>query len=245
MRALWKHSVFNPYYLDHRLLWKGIEAESGAMRGTLLDVGCGDRPYASLMKSVDRYYGVEHPGAVMNVEDALRVSFTRLHGLVDTFGDAGEIPFLDNIFDSCLCTEVLEHVPDPRVVLQEIHRVLKPGGRVLLTVPFVGELHQTPYDFWRFTPFGLKQLLANAGFETESVRPRGNFPTVAGLVASHSIYRLGSREIRRDGSVSLHWFTAPFVWVGCALVQSLTQLVGSLSRDDGYAVGYVVVARKP
>lgn len=245
VRALWKHSVFNPYYLDRLLLWNGVAAAAPALRGRMLDVGCGDRPYAPLLKNIESYWGIEHPGAVMNVESALRVSFKRLQGIVSAFADASEIPFVENSFDSVLCTEVLEHVPDPGIVLKEIRRVLRPGGAAVFTVPFVGELHQVPYDFWRFTPYGLKKLFQDNGLEIETIRSRGNFPIVAGIVTAHSIYRLGAREIRQDGSVSLHWWTKPFVWLGCAIVQLTARAIGALSRDEGFAMGYVVVARKP
>jgi SAM-dependent methyltransferase len=245
IRALWKRSLFNPHHIERRLLWESIAAESGALGGRMLDVGCGDRPYAALFRHVERYVGLEHPGAVMNVEAELRRSFERVRGLIDAFGDANEIPFRDASFDSCLSTEVLEHVPDPVSVAREIRRILRPGGRVLLTVPFAGELHQTPYDFRRYTIFGIRRVLEEAGFEVERVRPRGNFPLVAGLVTSHAIYRLGAREIRPDGSVSLWWWSIPAVFPAVAAVQLLASLLGRLSRDAGYCVGYAVVARRP
>lgn len=244
IRALWKHSIFNPYHLDRKLLIAGLKAESHAMTGRMLDVGCGDRPYAPIFTNIKRYVGIEHPGAVVNVEDALRVSFVRLNGIVDTFADAKEIPFVNESFDCCLCTEVLEHVPDPSQMLDEIRRVVKPGGKLLLTVPFVGELHQTPYDFWRFTPFGLRSLFTKAGFEIEKIHPRGNFPIVAGTVCSHSIYRMGARQIRRDGSVSLYWWSIPFVFVSCAIVQIISAVLGAFSKDDGFSMGYVILAKR-
>ena len=245
IRALWKHSYFNPHHIERKLLWQSIAAESGSLEGRMLDVGCGDRPYAPLFRHVERYVGLEHPGAVMNVESELRRSFERVRGLIDAFGDANEIPFADASFDSCLSTEVLEHVTDPVSVAREIRRVLRPGGRLLLTVPFAGELHQIPYDFRRFTIFGIRRVLEEAGFEVERVRPRGNFPLVAGLVTSHTIYRLGAREIRPDGSVSLFWWSIPVVFPAVAAVQLLASLFGGFSKDAGYCVGYAVVARRP
>jgi SAM-dependent methyltransferase len=245
LRALWKSSYFNPYYLDKRLLWQTLAAEAGSLSGRMLDVGCGDRPYAKLFRHVARYVGIEHPGAVMNVEAALKVSFARLRGVVDCFADAHEIPFADASFDSCLCTEVLEHVPDPVRVARELKRILRPGGRALITVPFAGELHQVPYDYQRFTIYGIRRVVEEAGLEVERVRPRGNFPLVSGIVASHAVYRLGARRFLPDGSVSLAWWTMPFVFVGCAMVQLISLLFGAFSKDDGYCVGYVVIARRP
>lgn len=214
------------------------------MRGRMLDVGCGDRPYAQYFPDIDQYIGIEHPGAVANVEEALRVSYARVRGLVDSFADAKEIPFQNDTFDSCLCTEVLEHVPEPGIVLGEIRRVLKPGASALITVPFVGGLHQVPYDFWRFTPFGLRELFTKQGFSIERIHARGNFPIVAGTLCCHSIYRLGARVIRRDGSVSLHWWAMPFVFASCAIIQLIANGIGALSKDDGITMGYVILAKK-
>lgn len=80
------------------------------------------------------------------------------------------IPVPDNAFDAILCTQVLEHVVEPDKVLAELFRVLKPGGRILLTTPFFYEEHLIPYDYYRFTSFGLTMLMERAGFKVEATR---------------------------------------------------------------------------
>lgn len=228
-----------------RTLRRGIEALAPKLDGCLLDVGCGNRPFESLMANVKRTVGLEHPGAAMAYEESLKVSFARMRGIVDVLGDAAGLPFGDGVFDSCLCVEVLEHVPDPAVVAREIARVLRPGGRALVTVPFVGELHHVPYDYRRFTLYGIRQVLEGAGLEVEDVKSRGNVPIVAGAVAARAVYRFAASEIRSDGSISTRPWAFPFVAAACALLQGAALAAGSLSKDDGLCLGYVVLATRP
>ena len=83
---------------------------------------------------------------------------------VDVFFDGTHFPFENGHFDSVLTSQVLEHVFTPDEFLQEIHRVLKPDGRLLLTVPFVWDEHEQPYDYARYSSFGLRHLLEKNGF---------------------------------------------------------------------------------
>lgn len=87
----------------------------------------------------------------------------------------GTSPLPDASIDSALCTEALEHCPDPGSLLMEVHRVLKPGGSLLLTVPFLWPLHEVPHDWCRYTPFALRDLLESAGFQVEELRALGGY----------------------------------------------------------------------
>jgi len=83
----------------------------------------------------------------------------------DYFYDGTTFPFQDNEFDSVITNEVFEHVFNPDNFLREIYRVLKPGGILLITVPFVWDEHEQPFDYARYSSFGLKHLLEKSGFE--------------------------------------------------------------------------------
>jgi SAM-dependent methyltransferase len=135
----------NPAYMTLRLLREVVEvfAKQIAPPATVLDLGAGSVPYAPLFDSSINYVSVD---LEKRYPTRMVADFAHL------------LPFSDNAVDAVLCTQVLEHVPDPESVAREIHRVLKPGGIGLVTVPFAWEIHQYPDDCHRFTPFSLKKL---------------------------------------------------------------------------------------
>ena len=139
----------------------------------IVDVGAGSAPYRELFDHAD-YVTVDW--AESQHEEA-RSS--------DIIASAQALPVSDESFDAVLMTQVLEHVPSPEGVLEEMHRVLRPGGSINLTAPLVWELHEQPHDYFRFTCYGLEALLAHAGFEAIEVRPRNDcFTTLAQLLSN-------------------------------------------------------------
>ncbi len=163
LRTIYKKALFqptftglfvNPFYIIRRGLFRGITANTHYLSGKILDFGCGDKPYKDYFKYTE-YIGldIEQRGHTHEQED------------VDVFYDGQKIPFADNYFDSVFSSEVLEHVFEPEDALDEINRVLKPGGRILMTVPFVWDEHEIPYDYGRYSSFGIRYLLEKKGFE--------------------------------------------------------------------------------
>lgn len=98
---------------------------------------------------------------------------------MDKIYDGQTLPFGDGEFDSVLCTEVLEHCLNPQQVMREMARVLRPGGHALITVPMVIHHHEEPWDFQRFTRYGMEQLAAQAQLKVLWIQSRGGIYTVA------------------------------------------------------------------
>jgi len=106
-----------------------------------------------------------------------------LAGRPDVAADLLALPFRDASFDAVKATEVLEHVPDAARALDECRRVLRPGGHLIATVPFLERLHGDPDDFARYTEAMWRRLLAAARLEPVTITPQGGFFThLAGLV---------------------------------------------------------------
>jgi SAM-dependent methyltransferase len=92
---------------------------------------------------------------------------------LDYVASLDALPMGDNSFDAVVCTQVLEHLTRPRESILELHRVLRPGGRLFLTAPMAHGEHQMPHDFYRFTSSGLYWLCEQAGFEKITIAPFG------------------------------------------------------------------------
>lgn len=134
-------------------LEEAIRENSHLITGKVLDFGCGQKPYEKYFKASE-YTGLEYDCEI-----------SRMGNKADVFYDGHTFPFKDNYFDCAISTQVLEHVPDPQRCLDELFRVIKPGGYVMLSVPFLQEEHGGPYDFQRYTEFGLRVLVEKSGFE--------------------------------------------------------------------------------
>lgn len=143
-------------YLIRSGILKHIVKNADHFRGVLLDVGCGQMPYKELLTSsttnVTNYIGLD-------------ISDNPVHkNNPDIVWIDGQIPLDEESVDCVICTEVLEHCPDPEKVIHEMYRVLKPSGHLFFTIPFLWPLHEVPYDEYRYTPFSIERLLKSSGF---------------------------------------------------------------------------------
>lgn len=150
---------------DRSAILRALRAELPLLHGTLLDIGCGYMPYKPLVLSppsrVTRYIGLDFK--------------QNPYQPPDLEWDGRRIPLTDQSVDCAMATEVFEHSPDPEGLMREACRVLKPGGLLFFTVPFLWPLHDVPYDEYRFTPFALRRHLDNAGFDQIQVKATGGW----------------------------------------------------------------------
>jgi SAM-dependent methyltransferase len=118
-------------------------------RLTVLDYGAGGSPYRSLFHN----------------SEYRRADILSSTGCDYLIAEDGTVPEKAATFDLVLSTQVLEHVENPSSYLSECFRLLRPGGKLVLTTHGSYEDHECPYDFWRWTADGLRRDLIEAGFE--------------------------------------------------------------------------------
>ncbi|HEX5025946.1 MAG TPA: class I SAM-dependent methyltransferase [Agriterribacter sp.] len=164
----WYDIFINPFYFTRKGLYNSLHKFAPKLKGQLLDFGCGSKPYQPLFVSCDSYLGLdmENPG------------HPHINEKIDVFYDGKNIPFAADHFDSVFCSEVMEHVFNPDEIIAEICRVMKPGGQLLLTCPFVWAEHEVPYDYARYSSFGIKHLLEKNGFKVLLQKKEGHFTEV-------------------------------------------------------------------
>lgn len=187
------------------------------VRGRVLELGAGLDPYAALW-----------PGATVVTLD---VDAARGPAVV---GDAHALPFADASFDSVVASQVLEHLHSPWLAAAEVGRVLKPGGALLVSVPFMFMVHAAPHDYFRFTEFGLRRLFEN-DFAIDEITPYGGrlgvvydatlAPSPSSTLLRRALYRLTPAKDKGK--------RAP--------VRSRLALAG---RSREHPLGYVLVATR-
>lgn len=213
------HATWYNWYVNG-LLMKHVDELARGIRGdVVIDVGCGEQPYRPCLSGFRHYVGFDSPFAADR---------GRNH---DVLGDALALPFADGSADGIVCTEVIEHVTDPALMLAEFARVLTRDGYVLLTTPFTWQLHDEPHDYWRFTEYGLKLIFERAGFRVLALRSVNGF---AGALLQSQCYLL------MQSSGRLRFLTRVPVW----FLQKLAVWVGFLDRNRRMTSCYVLLARK-
>lgn len=152
------------------LIERSISLLAKELSGDFLDVGCGTQPYLAYFQHVSKKTACD---------------FDANRGNVDFACPADQVPLPNTSVDSILCTEVLEHVPNPMAVWKEFHRLLRPGGKVLLTTPMYWPPHELPYDFYRYPEHGLRRLIDQSGFRLLAIIPRGGAFAFWGQATMH------------------------------------------------------------
>lgn len=158
----------------------------------------------------------------------------------DAVGSALALPFGGESFDTVVCSQMLEHLPAPLDALFEIHRVMRRGGRLVLSAPQTWALHMEPNDFYRFTRHGLEAMLKRAGFVIEAMRPCGHFFATLGLILAQGAFHLGLHA--RHSRTRRFWRRRGIAWINRFFLR-LERRWGQLG--EGNVINWAVLARRP
>lgn len=209
--------IYNQYLVE------GLLACRPYIRGVLLDVGCGKKPYQKLLgNNVTWWIGLDKPVTYSGRPDA------------DACGNGLALPFQAETFDTVLCTQVLEHVTRPHVLMYEICRVLRPRGHLVLSAPQTNPLHEAPHDYFRFTRYGLECLAQEAGLRVIRLENFGGALACLGQLLANHVPLL--RRPRRLGEIVRGVIQAAVQWP-CFHLDRLIPVPES-------TIGYLLVAEK-
>ena len=236
--------------LEASSLIKSLTSLAPQTKGRLLDVGCGEKPYEHIFRPyVDSYIGIEYS------ETFGQTSAATKPGKADFVYDGKVLPFEDKSFDTVLSIQVLEHTPSPQPLIQQMARVLRDNGVLILSAPFCFRLHEAPHDYYRYSPHVLRLLCQEAGLEVTHMESRGGLFSVIGhklnsflaLNVAHIdavAQSLGKLGHERVADRSARWWTVPMVAPTMASIALGARVLDRVLPDPTEALGFVLVARR-
>ena len=224
-----KFTYLDPNWLVLKINNQQIQSHLRDMKGVVYDLGCGTRPYElDILQYATSYVGVDWSNT--------------LHGLrADKIADLNKpLPIPDTVADTVVSFQVLEHLSEPQCMLDEAFRILKPDGKLFLSVPFQWHVHEAPYDFFRFTRYGLGYLLKKSGFVDIQVDAVTGFWSMWFLKLNYQTLKL------MRGPAPFRWLVnaclVPLWW----LDQHLAELLDLIwPNGEAETAGYFVTASKP
>jgi len=210
-------SKTEPWYATEKILRKFMMLARPYLKGHMLDAGCGAQRYKDLF-DFDSYIGLEF-------NDSFKP---------DVVGDLRATPFKDNEFDSILNNQVLEHIDDTHSVFAEFQRILKPGGYICITVPFIARTHEIPHDYWRISEYGIRYLFKRHGFEEIIIKNMGGFLTTQAYLWQFWLWEKLARN------VITKMIRKPIMWIS----NNIFIFLHHADKDKTTPFNYLAIGKK-
>lgn len=215
-------SIFLPDYISKTYFERELTIFSKFSKGILLDIGCGNKPYKKYFeKYVNKYIGID----IRSNNADIKADFMRYK-------------FKKNNFDTVLCTQVLEHVDNPDKFLYKINYLLKKNGILILSVPFAGSIHEKPFDFYRYTEYGIKYLLNKNKFKIKKIVKEGNSIETIIYVLNFFLESTANKPIIKQ----IKRVIVAFNQIFCIIISKI--LPNKYLKDSDYPINYFILAVK-
>ncbi len=212
-------------WLGVKDLYADLRVILPSLKGRVLDVGCGDKPYESWLRNANEYIGID-------IRNGPKVDFL--------IGYMRPWPLDDDAFDVILCTQVFEHVNRPEQLLRSIQQVMKLGGVLVVTAPFIYNAHGVPEDYHRFSVYGMTKLVSES-FEIVEIKRLGGVGSTVGTLC------LNWFEMMTTGCKLLRLLKGLFLplWIPfCFLINIIGWLMDKIDRTQAFYCNILLVARK-
>ncbi|WP_446808011.1 methyltransferase domain-containing protein [Methylomonas sp. 2BW1-5-20] len=225
---------FHPQWIltkGSRKTWEYIRAVGSDK--IVLDVGCFNKWPARLLPTNCTYIGLDY----------YETATTWYQTSPDVFGDACNLPVQNSVVDVVMLLDVIEHLPSADRAIQEISRVLKPGGCLILQIPFLYPLHDEPRDFIRLSHYGVEAVTKRHGLMIESCHAQGSPIETAALLTNIAIAKIAFGWINRKSPTTIF---LPLVSMSILLINLIAKALASISEpDDFMPYSYQILIKKP
>lgn len=218
------------YYLKKDILWC---IKSFNFNGSIMDYGCGAKPYRSYFTSTEKYEGIDFDSYSEN-KDFIGSKPDYYFG--EDFKVSFNLPFKSNSYDHSVAFQVMEHHPDPSAMIAEMIRVTKNNGYILLTIPFMGGVHEAPHDYQRLTIYGIRKLMTDFGIELVKIIPQGSTPSVISNLLNEHLNRYAARS-------KLSYAVSAIIFMPFLLASYLSIVLDKVFKNENIVLNYLVVGR--
>lgn len=228
-----RRTPLHPQWIAYRLISRSNRVVNTLLRGRVVNVGSGPDVSWLLIPEASQHITIDFP------ETGARLYGTKPH----IWGDAQQLPLASSCSDTVLLLEVAEHLPHPDRAFKECARVLKPGGRLVVSTPFLYPEHDLPYDYHRWTSVGLKSALTENGLHVQQLRALGTPPQTAGMLLCVAFAKLVLDWLERRSPLLV---LTPLIVLLIPMVNLVSELLGHAASPSGFmAKGLLAVAEKP
>lgn len=238
------NTPLHPQFFAKRYATKVRQIAIERATGTVADVGSGRAPYRTAMKarsSVTKYLTIDHPEATE--------LYSKDYPLDIAADITKKIPLANHSVDTILLLMVLEHVPNPASALTELYRMMKPGGELILSTIMTHPVHDPPFDFYRYTRFGLESLLIGAGFELVELGWEGSSVETAVTTLNTTLFQhlkhLTSTQRLLPLALILALILALVGWPIAIVLNLIAIILAPLDRMHHFPHTVWAVARRP
>jgi SAM-dependent methyltransferase len=214
-----RRTPFHPQWFVFRQEIKNLKGISNKVGGVVLDIGCSDQRIRQFLNNRSNYIGMDY----------YQTATMWYNSRPNVYGDAQALPFCHQRIDTVILMDVLEHLPYPGKCISEIKRVLKPGGKFILQVPFIYPIHDAPLDFQRWTIHGLHQLAQDFGFEIKETIIFGRPLETAALLTNIASCRILIEFIKKRSPYAIFIVFLPF---SIPIINMLAFIISRISNDD-------------
>lgn len=199
-----------------------------------MDIGCGNKPYINLFTNVSIYKGIDFENHSLR-KDLGKSKPDRYFAI--NYLQTLELPYKDEIFDIAVSFQVLEHHNNPHKFLDEIFRITKKGGFIMLTFPLINELHEIPSDYFRFTKYGFLELIKVHDYDLLEVKTMGSvFSTISRILNSYL------NEIASKGK--LQYIMSALIYPPFLIFQYVALTLDCIFRSNSIFMNYLILLRK-
>jgi len=226
----------SPYFLSRFYRLQSIKriVKKYKIFGTVLDIGCGSKPYRSLFDNIKEYRGIDFKDYSVNKDfPAGKPDYYFSDKYIKTL----TLPFKNESFDNVVAFQVLEHHPNPQKLINEMFRIVKNKGYILLTTPFLGGIHEEPNDYQRFTKYGLIELFKLYKCELLEIIKQGSLFSTISMLLNESLNSFAAKN-------KFFYFISVLIYLPFFLFSYISFFLDMIFKSDKIFFNYLILVKK-